>query len=202
MEIRAGQSTVPSRNGSGESSAFLCDNRTRRSNAVLRPERRAAGAGSTGWNVSRREWSAAWLPARPGTSAAARSEAGRGRRGGDFPRRLPKCAVGREGTGPSAEPSAKGNGKPRRRRPWETSRSLARSRRGFSLRVWVGTFKTAALPSPVATKTTIRAAFSTGRVNVMRSGGGFGESVMAATVFSFSYRSEKKMKRGGKKKNK
>lgn len=49
------------------------------------------------------------------------------------------------------------------------------------------TFRTAALPSPVATNTTVRAAFSTGRVNVMRCGGGFGESVIAATIFSFSY---------------
>lgn len=54
--------------------------------------------------------------------------------------------------------------------------------------------------SPVATNATIRAAFSTGRVNVILSGGGFGESVIAATIFSFSYQSENKknMKKGKK----
>lgn len=76
---------------------------------VLHLERHAAGAvvtvtrgrpavDSTRWNVSRRGWSAPWLPTHPGTSAAARSEAGRERREGGFPRHLPKCAVGREGT--------------------------------------------------------------------------------------------------------
>lgn len=51
---------------------------------------------------------------------------------------------------------------------------------------WKLTFKMAALPSPVATKTTVRAAFRTGRVSVIRSGGGFGESLIGATILSFS----------------
>lgn len=74
---------------------------------VLHLECHAAGAavtvtrgrpavGSTRRNVSRRGRSAPWLPTRPGTSAAARSEAGRGRREGGFPRRLPKCALKRQ----------------------------------------------------------------------------------------------------------
>lgn len=49
------------------------------------------------------------------------------------------------------------------------------------------TFSTAALPSPVATKMILWAAFSTGRVRVTLCGGGFGESLMGATIFSCSW---------------
>lgn len=52
------------------------------------------------------------------------------------------------------------------------------------------TFRTAALLSPVATKMTVRAAFSTGSVRVTRCGGGFGESLMGATIFSRSWEKE------------
>lgn len=46
------------------------------------------------------------------------------------------------------------------------------------------TFKTVALPSPVATKTTVLAALITGSVRVTLSGGGLGESLMGATILS------------------
>lgn len=49
------------------------------------------------------------------------------------------------------------------------------------------TFSTAALPSPVATNMTLWAAFSTGSVRVTLCGGGFGESLMGATIFSCSW---------------
>lgn len=49
------------------------------------------------------------------------------------------------------------------------------------------TFNTAALPSPVATKMILWAAFSTGSVRVTLCGGGFGESLMGATIFSCSW---------------
>lgn len=50
------------------------------------------------------------------------------------------------------------------------------------------TFNTGALLAPVDTKATHRAALTTGSVMVTRSGGGFGESLMGATVFLVSYR--------------
>lgn len=44
------------------------------------------------------------------------------------------------------------------------------------------TFNIDALLSPVTTKTALRAAFSKGRVIVMRFGGGFGESLIGAII--------------------
>ncbi len=48
------------------------------------------------------------------------------------------------------------------------------------------TFKTGALPPPVDTNATQRAEFTTGKVIVTRCGGGFGESLMGATIFLVS----------------
>lgn len=44
-----------------------------------------------------------------------------------------------------------------------------------------------ALLPPVDTKATQRAEFTTGKVRVTRCGGGLGESVMGATIFSVSF---------------
>uniref|UniRef100_A0A1X7VF98 Uncharacterized protein n=1 Tax=Amphimedon queenslandica TaxID=400682 RepID=A0A1X7VF98_AMPQE len=47
-------------------------------------------------------------------------------------------------------------------------------------------FTAFAFPSPAATKKTLRALFRTGRVRVIRDGGGLGLSDKEATIFSFS----------------
>lgn len=218
METRARQSTVCSgkRGGGGrkkkpqpQTLCFVPQPSATTKREVLPLERHAAGAAGcrhprpAGSRLYKTECfstgTVSSLAADSSRNQSSCPERGRTRAAGRGSSSSPsKMRCWERGNGASAERSAKGNRKPHLKRfgGWlkPLERSFPPNRLGFSFRrrtVWVQTFKTAALPSPVATNTTIRAAFSTGRVNVIRSAGGFGESVIAATIFSFSCQREK-----------